>query len=148
MKAPGLMLAAALAGCASIPPPLPAGHIILDQEHAITHAYWKPGEDEVKTLERELARLFVARDRRIVGMEGAQLSEYGLKYYGTVEAGRRVIVGKGVHVSQRSLQELREKNTRPGSIELETFGGGSYFFTVAYDPATRKIVHVHANAAL
>jgi hypothetical protein len=148
MRLLAVMLTASLAGCASIPPPLPAGRIILDEEHATTVAYWKPSEDEVQSLERELARMFVSRDRRVSGMEGAKLSEYGVKYYGAVEAGRRVIIGKGVHLSQRSLRNLQEENDRPGIIALDAFGGGSLYFTLVYDPATRKIVRVRANAAL
>src|SRR2546428_442821 len=135
MKTVIVSLAIALAGCASFPIVRPAGHVILDEEHAMTSAYWRPSEDEVQTLERDLARLFSVRDHRLSGMSDAKLSEYGMKYYGTVEAGRRIIVGKGVHVSRRSLRTLQEENDRPGAIPLEAFGGGSLYFTVVYDPA-------------
>jgi hypothetical protein len=137
----------AVAGCASIPPPGPAGHVILDAEHAVTVAYWKPSEEDVQALERDMARLFAWPDHRLSEMQGARLSDYGVKYYGTVEKGRRIIIGKGVHLSQRSVSDLQEANARD-VIELEAFGGGSLYFTIAYDPEKKKVLYVHANAPL
>lgn len=81
-------------------------------------------------------------------MEGTKLSEYGVSYYGTVEAGRRIIVGKGVHVSQRSLRNLQEENERSSTFRLDTFGGGSLYFTLVYDPTAKKVLRVEANAPL
>ena len=147
MKIPIPALTLALAGCATISSPGPAGHIILDREHSLAMAYWKPSEEEVAALELRLARLMASPDRRVFGMERTKLSDYGVSYHGNVEAGKKVIIGKGELVSLRSLKALQEMNDRP-EVSLGAFGGGSAFFTVVYDPATRKILSVSANAPL
>ncbi|MBI2514174.1 MAG: hypothetical protein HYV96_19550 [Opitutae bacterium] len=137
-----------LAGCSTIKLQPSAGHVILDRELAIVSNYWRPTEEDVRGLEKEMARLIGSTDSRVVGMERAKLSEYGVRYYGTVLDGRRTIVGEGTHLSQQSLEDLRQENARPGNLRLKPFGGGKLSFTVVYDAEVKRILSIEAAAPL
>ena len=56
-------------------------------------------------------------------------------------------MGEGTLLLSKSLAKFVDENSQPDSPILHTFGGGTAFFTVYYDPALKKVLRVDFNAA-
>ena len=151
-----------LAGCAAAPRhETSAGRAIVPSARAIGvigHAEeWLPEESQVARLEKEIGRLFDHPDRRMRGVltrDGLPprkapypLSEYFVRYCGIIKEGKKLIVGKASH---RSISEPGRALSIPDreTVELSPFGGGTFFFTVTFDPATTTISDLSYNAPL
>jgi hypothetical protein len=101
---------------------------------------WEPDSRVIADLERALS---VA-----LGKTGHSLSDYFVRYYGTEEHGRRYVMCSGQHHTMSSGQEYVRLPVSSDLIELEAFGGGSYFFTASYEVARRKVIALGFNAPL
>lgn len=150
------------AGCAAAPRhETSAGRAIVPSARAmgvIGHTEeWLPEGSQVARLEREIGRLFDLPDRRMRGVltrDGLPprkapypLSEYFVRYCGIVKEGKKLIVGKASH---RSISDPGRALSIPDreTVELSPFGGGTFFFTVTFDPATTTISDLSYNAPL
>lgn len=157
----------ALLGCASSPvEKKSAGHVIAPSARSIglleTAGEWTPSETDITQLEIAIGRLFARPDQRLRGALTRDqkapryapfpLSVYYVKYAGIVRDGKRLIIGKASHRGERTAgQALALPAPNPNGevpIVLDAFGGGTHFFTVTYDPATRAIVVLDYNAPL
>ena len=160
-------LCLALLGCASSPvEKKSAGHVIAPSARSIglleTAGEWTPSETDITQIEIAIGRLFARPDQRLRGMLTRDkkpprhapfpLSDYYVKYAGIVRDGKRLIIGKASHRGDRTAAQALALPT-PNSngdetVVLGVFGGGTLFFTVTYDPATRAIVVLDYNAPL
>jgi hypothetical protein len=164
MKTALVVLGASLAltSCASLPvEKASAGHVIAPDARRIGlvgyTGEWSPEEPQVATLEEKIGRLFARPDARLQGLLARSgspsrkapfpLSDYFIRYGGVIKEGKQVIIGKASH---RNVGSAARALTVPSgdTFELEAFGGGSYYFTVSYDPQAEKILALIYNAPL
>jgi hypothetical protein len=153
------LLACLLAGCANStqPPSFPyrsAGYTISTTD-SVGGPAWKPGIEQIAQLESKVGALMAAPDRRVKFSSLWEkkcpfpLTEYAVRYHGEIRGGLRIVVGKATHTSQRGAERILRPPSRPDdTIALETFGGGSYFFTVTYDVASGEVLELRYNAPL
>jgi hypothetical protein len=151
-----------LAGCAAAPRhETIAGRAIVPSARAIGvigHSEeWLPEESQVARLEKEIGRLFDHPDRRMSGVltrDGLPprkapypITDYFVRYCGIIKEGKKLIVGKASH---RSISDPGRALSIPDreTVELSPFGGGTFFFTVTFDPATTAISDLSYNAPL
>lgn len=151
-----------LAGCASAPlHEKSAGHVVVPSARAIGiigySEEWQPDGLQVARLEREIGRLFDHPDKRMRGTltrDGLPprkapfpLSDYFIRYCGVLKDGKKLIVGKASHRSVSAAGRALRIPDRD-TLELSPFGGGTYFFTVTFDPDTTRISDLSYNAPL
>jgi hypothetical protein len=154
MKSVFIIAILLFAGCVSRPVTLPAEHVITSRSQTSAgRDYWKPSEQEIATLEANLSRLWVRPDKRVSDRVAVPLSEYFVRYYGTIVSGRRVIIGEGVHRQMPHAWEyLRvepETDAESGTtVVLQAFGGGTAFFHVRFDAGSKQVEELIFNAPL
>lgn len=152
-----------LAGCASAPlHEKSAGYVVVPSARAIgvigySEEEWQPDGTQVARLEKEIGRLFDHPDKRMWGAltrDGLPpqkapfpLSDYFIRYGGVIKDGKKLIVGKASH---RSISAAGRALSIPDrdTLELPPFGGGTFFFTVTFDPDTNRISNLSYNAPL
>ncbi|MDR2673333.1 MAG: hypothetical protein LBC18_00285 [Opitutaceae bacterium] len=143
-----LLAAAALAfatACGSPSRGKSAAHIIIPAGTFGVENSWTPSEDQVREMERELARMFYAADRRITGLPDGvppyPLSDYNIRYSGSGPAESRYIFAEAMHTS---LPESARLLTM-GKVILPENGGPRYL-TFMYDMNRKRITNVRFNA--
>jgi hypothetical protein len=141
-----LSLAVLLAGCAVAPGDTASarsrGHLVWPVAR-VQHRYQVTWEPDARVI-AEVERVLSLRVRR----SGHALSDYFVRYYGTEVDGKRYVMCKGMHHTIGSGGEYLRLPVNDDSIELDAFGGGSYFFTASYDVRIRKVVAFGFNAPL
>ena len=146
-------------GCTTSPhapsPEFRSAGYVISATTPLSAPAWRPKTDQIAQLETKLGALMAAPDRRIKFSYDRErkcpfpLSDYAVRYHGETRGGGAVIVGKATHTSQRGADRILHPPSPPEeSAVLETFGGGSYFFTVTYDVATSEVLEMRYNAPL
>lgn len=118
---------------------------------------WPLDDSLIVRLEQKIGLLFHNPDERMRGTLSRDglpprsapfpLSEYFIRYCGVIKDGKKQIVGKATHQSQdgrRTLSRPKEDEV----IVLWPSGGGTFFFTVTFDPDTNRILDLSYNAPL
>jgi hypothetical protein len=121
-----------------------AAHVIIPAGTFGVENSWTPDEARVQEMERQLARMFYAADRRITGLPDGippyPLSDYNIRYSGTGPAESRYIFAEAMHTTLPESARLltMEKVNMP-----ET--GGPRYLTFMYDMNRKRITNVRFN---
>lgn len=128
-------------------PSSPIGYVVLDQHHTLALAYWKPVEAEIAWAVKALTEEFSRARRSNPGRLPHPLSDYVISCHGDEISGKRVMIIRGFHKSQKTLEELQAFNAEStGSVHLVS-GGGALYFDFLYDPAVSRVVQFSVNAS-
>lgn len=146
MKTPSFLVAVLMAGCSTVDSSSLIGHVVLDQHHTMTLAYWKPVEAEVASAVSALTAEFSRARRSNSGRLPHPLSEYVITCHGDEISGKRVMIIRGFHKSQKTLGELQAFNAESTGIVHQVSGGGALYFTFLYDPAVSRGVQFSIHA--
>ena len=146
MKAFCVIVALLLTGCSSIEPSFPTGRVVLDEHHTVTLAYWKPGGADIALMENalsvEFSRVRQSNPKRLPYL----LSDYAITCYGDEISAKRVMIARGFHKSQRTLEELQHSNADPKRTVSLVYGGGALYFTMVYDVEKNRVDRFSINA--
>jgi len=133
-----------------------AGHVIVPASHIYIHGIstwkleqWKLEESDVSAVEASIYALFANPDKRIKGLlednpkrAPFPLSDYYMQYASVIiKGGKKLIIGKGFHKLKKNPKLVLQS-----SSQLVICGGGSYYFTVVYDVADKRILELEYNA--